>query len=92
MRRVPGSGRPRGGRACPHGGGGHSKGKGRHASRFLLREQTSREGMQAMSRNLQAEITAKILEYLDRGVVPWRKPWNDYGTGAMPRNAISNRA
>lgn len=44
-----------------------------------------------MSRNLQAEITAKILEHLDRGVVPWCKPWKDYGTGAMPRNAISNR-
>jgi len=45
-----------------------------------------------MSRNLQAEITAKILEHLERGVVPWRKPWKDYGAGAMPRNAISNRA
>jgi antirestriction protein ArdC len=45
-----------------------------------------------MSKNLQAEITAKILEHLDRGVVPWRKPWKDYGSGAMPRNAISNRA
>ncbi len=40
---------------------------------------------------LHQQITAKIIEQLEKGVVPWRKPWKNYGTGAMPRNAISNR-
>lgn len=45
-----------------------------------------------MARNLHAEITDRILSALDRGVIPWRKPWHSYGSGAMPRNAISGRA
>ena len=45
-----------------------------------------------MARNLHKEITDRILSALDRGVIPWRKPWHDYGSGAMPRNAISGRA
>lgn len=45
-----------------------------------------------MARNLHAEVTDRILSALDKGVVPWRKPWHEYGSGAMPRNAISGRA
>lgn len=33
-------------------------------------------------------VTDRILEALDRGAVPWRKPWSSIGT---PRNAASNR-
>lgn len=44
-----------------------------------------------MPKNLHAEITAKIVARLDAGVVPWRKPWRSYGSGNMPRNAITNR-
>jgi antirestriction protein ArdC len=44
-----------------------------------------------MKRDLHAEVTAKILASLDAGVVPWRKPWRAYGSGNMPRNAITNR-
>lgn len=32
-------------------------------------------------------VTDKILESLDRGTVPWRKPWS----AGIPRNAASNR-
>lgn len=45
-----------------------------------------------MKRNLHQEITAKIMGQLQAGVVPWRKPWHSIGTGAMPRNAITQRA
>lgn len=41
--------------------------------------------------NIYQEVTEKILAKLAQGVVPWRKPWKTYGSGAMPRNAVSNR-
>lgn len=28
-------------------------------------------------RDVHAEITARIIEQLDKGIVPWRKPWRD---------------
>src|SRR4051812_14362952 len=34
-------------------------------------------------------ITARIVEQLERGTVPWRRTWNSETT---PRNLISNRA
>ena len=34
-------------------------------------------------------ITTKIIDALDAGTVPWRKPWSDAG---LPKNAVSNRA
>jgi len=45
-----------------------------------------------MARNIQKEITDRILAELDKGVIPWRKPWHEYGSGNMPRNAISRNA
>lgn len=41
-----------------------------------------------MSEKIYAIVTEKILEALDQGTVPWRKPWSDAG---LPRNAVSNR-
>ena len=35
-------------------------------------------------------ITNRILEQLEQGTVPWRKPWN--GEEYTPRNGISGRA
>ena len=32
-------------------------------------------------------VTDRILEALDHGTVPWRKPW----TAGIPRNAVTNR-
>jgi antirestriction protein ArdC len=43
-------------------------------------------------RNLQKEITDRIIETMERGELPWIKPWSGQGTGNMPRNAISRRA
>jgi len=39
--------------------------------------------------NVYEIVTGRILEALDRGTVPWRKPWSSIGT---PRNAASDRA
>lgn len=33
-------------------------------------------------------VTARIVEALERGTVPWRKPWNE---SPLPVNAVSNR-
>lgn len=35
-------------------------------------------------------ITDRILELLDKGVVPWRKPWSG-GQDGVPRNLVSGR-
>ena len=37
--------------------------------------------------NVYEIVTDRILEALDRGTVPWRKPWSV----GVPRNAVSNR-
>ena len=37
--------------------------------------------------NVYEIVTQQILEALDKGTVPWRKPW----TAGMPRNATTNR-
>jgi antirestriction protein ArdC len=43
-------------------------------------------------RNLHKEITDRIVARLRAGVVPWRQPWSAKGFGAMPRNALTDRA
>ena len=40
-----------------------------------------------MTSNVYEIITERILEALDQGTVPWRKPW----TAGIPRNAVTNR-
>lgn len=46
-----------------------------------------------MSRNLYAEITARIVAELERGAPPWVQEWSTRGVGgAMPVNAASGRA
>ncbi len=42
----------------------------------------------AGNRDLYGEITAKVCELLERGTVPWRRPWSDRG---LQRNAQSRR-
>lgn len=44
-----------------------------------------------MPRNLHKEITARVLAELKAGTVPWRRPWSQQTSGAMPRNAVTNR-
>jgi antirestriction protein ArdC len=40
---------------------------------------------------IQAEITARIIEGLKQGTIPWRKPWrNDLNSGS-PANVVSKR-
>jgi antirestriction protein ArdC len=37
------------------------------------------------------QVTRKILEHLEQGVIPWRKRWAVTGAGGMPRNLKSDR-
>jgi len=45
-----------------------------------------------VSRNLQKEVTDRIVTKLREGVVPWKQPWTGKASGIMPRNAITKRA
>jgi antirestriction protein ArdC len=49
----------------------------------MLMAQGSPTGVYEMSTKTNAQILAVITEMLNKGIVPWRKPW----TGAKPRNA-----
>ena len=40
--------------------------------------------------SIYEDVTAKIVEQLERGVAPWRKPWTG-GNIQMPCNAVSSR-
>jgi antirestriction protein ArdC len=55
--------------------------------------------MESNVRNLQKEITERIIAQLRAGVVPWRKPWSTRASGTIdgapvlfPRNAVTGRA
>src|SRR5579859_693167 len=39
-------------------------------------------------RDVYAAVTNHIIEQLEKGVVPWRKPWKDAG---IPQNLITHR-
>ena len=44
-------------------------------------------------KDVYAEVTERILEQLDKGTVPWHKPWSTrLGGGGMPTNLKSKRA
>jgi antirestriction protein ArdC len=40
--------------------------------------------------NVYEVITRRIMEQLERGTVPWQKPWNH--TAGLPRNLMSQKA
>ena len=40
--------------------------------------------------NVYDIITQRIMEQLERGTVPWQKPWNH--TAGMPRNLMSQKS
>jgi antirestriction protein ArdC len=41
-------------------------------------------------RDIRAEITAKVIESLNRGVAPWQRPW-DVDVSMFPKNGVSGR-
>ena len=36
-----------------------------------------------MSKDIYTEISNRIIEELEQGIIPWRKPWTGVGTGAI---------
>ena len=44
-----------------------------------------------MAYNLHAEVTARILAELEKGTLPWVKPWSATPGANMPCNAVTNR-
>ena len=36
-----------------------------------------------MSKDVYSDITARIIEQLEKGVIPWRKPWTGINSGAI---------
>lgn len=51
--------------------------------------------VKAAPRDVCAEITAKLVESLEKGVAPWIKPWNGDagvpGMSGLPRNAVTGK-
>lgn len=45
-----------------------------------------------MSNELYQTVTNTILAELEKGALPWVKPWSSRGDGVMPRNAVTGRA
>jgi antirestriction protein ArdC len=45
-----------------------------------------------VKRHLYAEVSARIIQELERGAVPWLKPWAATAGHNVPQNAISGRA
>jgi antirestriction protein ArdC len=43
-------------------------------------------------RDVYQIITDRILDLLQRGVVPWQKPWASNGQDCLPRNLVSGKA
>lgn len=43
-------------------------------------------------KNIHQEITDKIIAEMQKGNMPWVKPWSGKGGNNMPRNAVSKRA
>jgi antirestriction protein ArdC len=44
-----------------------------------------------MSEKVYQIITDRIIESLDKGIIPWKKSWNTTGCDVMPCNGVSNR-
>ncbi len=47
--------------------------------------------MAKSTKDIQAEITNKIVESLKSGTIPWRKPWSSSPNGGAPANVISGK-
>lgn len=45
-----------------------------------------------MARDLYQEVTNRIIEQLEKGTIPWIKPWTDSGFGGLPYNAATGKA
>ena len=43
-------------------------------------------------RNIQQEVSEKIIAAMEQGELPWIKPWSGIGGDNMPRNATTRRA
>lgn len=44
------------------------------------------------TKDIFQEVTDSILEALETGTSPWKKPWKTYGTSGFPVNAVTGRA
>lgn len=44
-----------------------------------------------MKRDLYTEVSARILAELEKGALPWVKPWASTPGQNVPQNAVTNR-
>ncbi len=51
-----------------------------------MEAQTTTPPKNAVQKDVYAIINEKIIEQLNKGTIPWRKPWND---GGLPQNLIT---
>lgn len=48
--------------------------------------------MAKSTKQIQEEITSKIVESLKAGSIPWRKPWSTSPKCGTPANVVSGKA
>lgn len=48
--------------------------------------------MAKSSKQIQEDITSKIIESLKQGTIPWRKPWSSSPNSGAPTNYVSRKA
>lgn len=41
--------------------------------------------------DVREDFTNRLIESLEKGVIPWRKDWKDAGITGMPRNAVTGK-
>ncbi len=47
--------------------------------------------MAKSAKQIQADITHKIIESLQQGTIPWRKPWSTSPNCGAPTNLVSGK-
>ena len=79
-------------RRAGRGDGGVFRAKKGQSTMGFTRHRTSAAPDQTRRDHYQ-EVTDKIIEALEQGVMPWRRPWNPglAGVDALPRNATTRR-
>jgi len=57
-------------------------------NKLFMETQTAHEQEASMRKDVYALVNEKIIAQLDKGMVPWRKPWTN---GGQPQNFITKR-
>src|SRR5258708_19945562 len=61
-----------------------------HLSNGRCRDRDTNREDYTMKRDLYSDVTARILQQMEAGVMPWQRAWQSTGS-SMPMNAVTER-